>query len=39
VRRGTAPDKVEQKVEQALSDFFYRETRRKPIVAAAMMEV
>jgi ribonuclease J len=39
VRRGTAPDKVEARVEQALSDFFYRETRRKPIVAAAMMEV
>jgi ribonuclease J len=39
VRGGTAPDKVEARVEKALSDFFYRETRRKPIVAAAMLEV
>ena len=39
VRRGTAPDKVEEKVEKALSNFFYRETRRKPVVTAALMEV
>ncbi len=39
VRRGTAPAKVEEKVEQALSDFFYRETKRKPVVTAAMMEL
>jgi ribonuclease J len=39
VRRGTAPAQVEEKVEQALSDFFYRETRRKPVVTAAMMEI
>jgi ribonuclease J len=39
VRRGTAPDQVEKKVERALSDFFYRETRRRPVVTAAMMEV
>jgi ribonuclease J len=39
VRRGTAANEVEQRVEQALSDFFYRETRRKPVVTAAMMEV
>lgn len=39
VKRGTVPAKVEERVEQALADFFYRETRRKPIVAAAMMEV
>ena len=38
-RRGTAPDKVEEKVEKALSNFFYRETRRKPVVTAALMEV
>jgi ribonuclease J len=39
VRQGTAPDQVEKKVERALSDFFYRETRRRPVVTAAMMEV
>jgi ribonuclease J len=39
VRRGTAPDKVEKKVEQALSSFFYRETRRRPAVTVAMIEV
>jgi ribonuclease J len=39
VRGGTQPSEVEQRVEQALSNFFYRETRRKPVVTAAMMEV
>jgi ribonuclease J len=39
VKQGTAPDKVEKKVEQALADFFYKETRRRPVVTAAMMEV
>jgi ribonuclease J len=39
VRRGTAPDKVEAAVEQALSSFLYRETRRKPVVTAAVVEV
>jgi ribonuclease J len=38
VKRGTAPDKVEEKVEQALSSFFYRETKRKPVVVVAMIE-
>ena len=38
VRRGTAPDKVEEKVEQALSSFFYRETKRKPVVTVALLE-
>jgi ribonuclease J len=38
-RRGTRPEKVEEKVERALSNFFYRETRRKPVVTAALMEV
>jgi ribonuclease J len=39
VRRGSAPDKVEEKVEQALSSFFYRETKRKPVVTVALIEV
>jgi ribonuclease J len=39
VRRGTTPDKVEEKVEQALSSFFYRETKRKPVVTVALIEV
>ena len=38
VQRGTAPDKVEEKVEQALSSFFYRETKRKPVVTVALLE-
>jgi ribonuclease J len=39
VKRGTASDKVEERVERALSDFFYQETRRRPVVTVAMMEV
>jgi ribonuclease J len=39
VRRGTAPSKVEEKAEQALSSFLYRETRRKPVVTVALTEV
>jgi ribonuclease J len=39
VRRGTAAAKVEEKVERALADFFYRETKRKPVVTAALIEV
>ena len=39
VKGGTAPDKVEEKVEKALSDFFYRETKRKPVVTAVMVKV
>ncbi|MFC2023708.1 ribonuclease J [Chloroflexota bacterium] len=38
-KRGTAPGKVEQKVEKALSGFFYRETKRKPVVTVALVEV
>jgi len=38
VQRGTAPEQVQDKVEQALSSFFYRETRRKPLVTVVMLE-
>lgn len=37
--RGTPAAKMESRVEEALSSFFYRETRRKPVVTAALMEV
>ncbi len=36
VKGGTAPRKVEEKVERALSSFLYRETKRKPVVTAAL---
>jgi ribonuclease J len=39
VRPGTPADKVEERVERALSNFFYQETRRRPVVTVAMMEV
>jgi ribonuclease J len=39
VRNGTGPHKVEEKVERALSSFFYRETKRRPVVTVALMEV
>jgi len=39
VKRGTAPSKVEERVERALSEFFYQETKRRPVVTAAMLEV
>jgi ribonuclease J len=39
VTKNTAPGKVEERVERALSDFFYKETRRRPVVTAVMMEV
>ena len=39
VRRGTAQSKVEEKIERALSDLFYRETQRKPVVTVALLEV
>ncbi len=39
VKRGTAPGKVEETVERALSSFFYEETRRKPVVTVALIEV
>ena len=38
VKRGTAPDEVEEQVKQALSQFLYRETRRKPVVTSVVME-
>ena len=39
VKRGTAPAKVEDRVARALSTFFYKETKRRPVVTVAMMEV
>jgi ribonuclease J len=39
VRKGTAPARVEEEVERALSSFFYRETKRTPVVTAALVEV
>jgi len=38
-KRGSAPGKVEERVEKALSSFFYRETKRKPVVTVALVEV
>jgi ribonuclease J len=38
-RRGTAPGKVEKRAQEALSGFLYRETRRKPAVSVALVEV
>jgi ribonuclease J len=38
-KNGHTPEKLEAKVEQALSSFFYRQTRRKPVVTAALIEV
>ena len=38
VKPGTAPSEVEEQVEQALSHFLYRETRRKPVVTSAVIE-
>lgn len=37
VKSGTAPDQVEKLVEKALADFFYRETRRSPVVTSAVI--
>jgi ribonuclease J len=37
-KRGTAPDKVEARIEKALSSFFYQETRRRPVVTVALTE-
>jgi ribonuclease J len=39
VKQGTAPGKVEEKVEQALASLFYRETKRKPVVTVALVDV
>jgi ribonuclease J len=38
VKRGTAPGKVEEKVERTLSSFFYQETKRKPVVTVVLTE-
>jgi ribonuclease J len=38
VKAGTAPSEVEKKVEKALSDFLYQETRRNPVVTSAVVE-
>jgi ribonuclease J len=38
VKPGTLSKRVEDKVERALADFFYRETRRNPVVRSAVME-
>jgi ribonuclease J len=38
VKPGTRSEEVEEQVERALSDFFYRETRRNPVVRSAVME-
>jgi ribonuclease J len=35
----TPPNEVEEQVEQALSRFLYRETRRRPVVVSAVVEV
>jgi len=37
VKPGTAPDEVEEQVERALSQFLYRETKRKPVVTVAVI--
>jgi ribonuclease J len=37
-KRNTHPAAVEEKVERALSSFLYRETRRRPVVTAALVE-
>ncbi|MEA3346181.1 MAG: ribonuclease J [Chloroflexota bacterium] len=38
VKPGTAPGRVEKKVEEALSRFLYQETRRSPVVVSMVME-
>jgi ribonuclease J len=39
VQSGTAAGKVEEKARHALSSFLYRETKRKPAVTVALVEV
>jgi ribonuclease J len=36
VKQGTAPRKVEAKIERTLSSFLYKETKRRPVVTAAL---
>jgi ribonuclease J len=38
-RRGTTPAKIEEKAERALSNLFYRETKRRPVVTVALTEL
>jgi ribonuclease J len=38
VQAGTSAKQVETKVERALANFFYQETRRNPVLRAAVME-
>jgi ribonuclease J len=38
VKAGTLPQEVEDKVTRALADFFYKETRRSPVVKSAVVE-
>jgi ribonuclease J len=37
VKPGTAPGQVEEELEKALSHFFYKETRRRPVVTSAVI--
>lgn len=39
VSPGTKPDEVEESIERALSNFLRRETRRDPVVTAAVVEL
>jgi ribonuclease J len=34
---GTPPEEIEARIERALSDYLYKETRRKPLVCSAVM--
>jgi ribonuclease J len=34
---GTPPEEIEARIERALSDYLYKETRRKPLVSSAVM--
>lgn len=38
-KRGAAASHMEKKVEKALSNFFYKQTRRRPVVTVALLEV
>jgi ribonuclease J len=38
VKPETAPGQVEEEVEKALSHFFYKETRRRPVVTSVVIE-
>ncbi len=38
-KRGAAAHHMEKKVEKALSNFFYKQTKRRPVVTVALLEV